>query len=335
MSDSQEKGFMGQAGVERVGDTIHRERLTRNIQLETIARDLKLNAEYIRGIEESNYGALPAVAYVRVYIKTIAKYLGLNGEALLEQFSKEMNIEVPDPERERRDTISVKVQGTKKTNPFLPLLYILIALVLVALLLKNGNRQESETADQLSAQESLKIEIPADTGDVDSLPKGVSALVDSVSDSSKAPMPTGDSAVGENSTKKNDSAKVNEEKKTKLDSLSAAKEQKKTELKPVDEVVKNKKKMSFQLEGKTDSSYVVVFADGKKVFSGVVHRKDEHSFIAKDSLNIKIGRNGSVRYKRNGVPLNIEGAGLKVMKITDGQIELWRMHKWNSVFEGR
>ncbi len=338
MSDFHENGFSGQSSVERVGDIIHRERLTRNIQIETIAHDLKLNADYIRGIEESNYGKLPAVAYGRVYIKSIAKYLGLNGDMLLELFSREMNIDVSDPERERRDTISVKVQGTKKTNAFLPLLYLTIALILIALLLKNGNRDAAENVDGGSDAESLTVLIPADTGELadDSLPGGVSSVVNPGGDSTKVPLPVGESVIAADSVVKlvkKDSLITG--KAVKKDSLSTVKPaQKQTEITPkADKVVK--KKLTFELDGKEDSSYVTIYADGKKVFDGIVSRSHKLSFKATDSLNCMIGKNKSVTYRLNGTPLNIEGTGPKIVKLTGDTIELWRMNRWKSVFQGR
>ncbi len=220
MSDLQETGLGSTRGVERVGDIIHKARIAKDVSIQTIAQELKLNPDYISGIEESNYSKLPAVAYVRVYIKSISKFLGLNSELLLDQFSREMNIETTDPERERRDTISVKVQGSKKNNPFLPLVYITVSIVLIALLLSNGKRKSTDLLGNGSSVDSLKIEIPVDTAELsdDALPKGVSAIVDSNQDSSSVPLPANEGV---------DSAESTSQKKTESDSSATVKDQKK------------------------------------------------------------------------------------------------------------
>ena len=64
---------------EKVGDILRKERITRRIALETIAKDLKLNVKYIgAGVDEHH--DLPPDPYIRVYLRTLAKYLMLDPE---------------------------------------------------------------------------------------------------------------------------------------------------------------------------------------------------------------------------------------------------------------
>ena len=51
-----------------VGDTLRKERITRRITVDTIAKDLKLNVKYIKALEGNDYKSLPADPYVRVYL---------------------------------------------------------------------------------------------------------------------------------------------------------------------------------------------------------------------------------------------------------------------------
>ena len=70
---------------DRVGDILRKERITRRITVETIAKDLKLNVKYIKALEASEYEALPADPYVRVYLRSLAKYLTLDPEDILKK----------------------------------------------------------------------------------------------------------------------------------------------------------------------------------------------------------------------------------------------------------
>ncbi len=77
------------ASKDRVGDIIRKERITRRITVETIAKDLKLNVKYIKSLEASEYEALPADPYIRVYFRSLAKYLSLDSEEILKKFYEE------------------------------------------------------------------------------------------------------------------------------------------------------------------------------------------------------------------------------------------------------
>ncbi len=171
-------------GVETVGETIHRERLTRNIQIETVAEDLKLKIEYIRGIEESDYSDFPVMPYIRIYIKTIAEYLEINPDELLERFSEEQNLTVPDPENERRDTISVRVQGEKKQNPIWPIIFMVTGIVIIIFLLRKPREESFTTVEE--TVDSITVDVPSDTHEVtdDSIPKPGSTIIDTTIDES-------------------------------------------------------------------------------------------------------------------------------------------------------
>jgi len=93
MSDKNEKSVPAQNEREdRVGDILRKERITRRITVETIAKDLKLNVNYIKALESSEYELLPAEPYIRVYLKSLTKYLSLDSESILQQFHKERGI---------------------------------------------------------------------------------------------------------------------------------------------------------------------------------------------------------------------------------------------------
>ena len=73
---------------DRVGDILRKERITRRIALETIAKDLKLNVKYIKSLEANDYSDLPADPYIRVYFRSIAKYLLLDPRKFLSVFTR-------------------------------------------------------------------------------------------------------------------------------------------------------------------------------------------------------------------------------------------------------
>ncbi len=59
--------------AELVGETLRRERQSRGISIESIAKSLRLNPLFIEALEANQYDLLPGDAYIRVYLRSIKK----------------------------------------------------------------------------------------------------------------------------------------------------------------------------------------------------------------------------------------------------------------------
>ena len=60
------------------GARLRRARLARSVELETIAAATKINTANLRSLEEDNFDDLPAPVYVRGFVQSYAKLLGLD-----------------------------------------------------------------------------------------------------------------------------------------------------------------------------------------------------------------------------------------------------------------
>jgi cytoskeletal protein RodZ len=100
---------------DKAGDILRKERITRRITIETIAKDLKLNVNYIKSLENNKYDELPAQPYVRVYLRSIAQYLMLDPDVVLKLYLKERGIESANPQEESAKKISVSDEPRSKT----------------------------------------------------------------------------------------------------------------------------------------------------------------------------------------------------------------------------
>jgi cytoskeletal protein RodZ len=123
-------------GKDSVGDILRKERLTRRITVETIAKDLKLNAGYIKALEASDYESLPADPYVRVYIKSLTKYLSLDTDAIMKEFYKERGLIAEDKEGLNKIDVSVKKQ---EKNPAIVVAAALVVILAVFAFVANQN----------------------------------------------------------------------------------------------------------------------------------------------------------------------------------------------------
>jgi cytoskeletal protein RodZ len=80
----------------KVGKTLQEARLGRGIDLTEVERVTKIRVKFLRAMEEDRWGDLPPAAYARSFLQTYARYLGLDDEALVEEYRE--NIEPEDAE---------------------------------------------------------------------------------------------------------------------------------------------------------------------------------------------------------------------------------------------
>jgi cytoskeletal protein RodZ len=143
----------------KVGDILRKERLTRRITIETIAKDLKLNVGYVKALEASDYDSLPPDPYIRVYIRSLTKYLSLDSDSILKEFYKERGLISDDSAQTQGNKIDVTVQRQDK-NPAVIFIAALIVVLLVFAIIAKSKGWISDTSDTATTS----IEEKSDTG---------------------------------------------------------------------------------------------------------------------------------------------------------------------------
>ena len=116
---------------DKVGDILRKERLTRRITIETIAKDLKLNVGYIKALEASDYESLPADPYVRVYIKSLTKYLSLDSDSIMKEFYQERGM-IAAEESDTSNKIDISVQRQERNPTVVVAIALIVALAIFA-----------------------------------------------------------------------------------------------------------------------------------------------------------------------------------------------------------
>lgn len=95
-----------------------------------IAKATRIQAKYLEALENGEYEKLPAEVYVRGFLRSYARYLGLDDEAFLKLYDKERNIranlgqEKPEKELSRYPAMNAWVVTPRAA------LIVLIALIL-------------------------------------------------------------------------------------------------------------------------------------------------------------------------------------------------------------
>jgi len=85
-----------------VGETLRRERLKRNLQLEQVSRELKIAPRFLTAIEDEDFDKLPGGVFAKAFVRQYGRLLGLNEEELasqVEQVIQPAGPELPEPAR--------------------------------------------------------------------------------------------------------------------------------------------------------------------------------------------------------------------------------------------
>jgi cytoskeletal protein RodZ len=279
-----------------VGDTLRKERITRRITVETIAKDLKINVKYIKALEANDYNALPADPYVRVYLKSLSKYLTLDSNEILKQFYKERGLTIePSPkDTSTRIEISMKRKEESKNPLFIIAIILIILLAVFSFVAKKQgwlNAPPPTPSAQSVDEEFTDTESSADTVLADSLipvtpPQETDTPATVNDETSEIPLDT-----------------------TNMIHLSLT-------------VVK-------------DSVWIQVFSDGAS-WKNIIYKNQSRQFAARDSFNIHVGNLAAVKFTFNGKRMPMLGRGVFAFKVDrSGAPKKWTLTKWNNVFKDR
>lgn len=74
-----------------LGNTLSRARRARGITLEDVERDTHVSRRYLQALENEDFSIFPAPVYARGFLRTYARYLGLNPDDLVRAFPSSGN----------------------------------------------------------------------------------------------------------------------------------------------------------------------------------------------------------------------------------------------------
>ena len=145
------------SGLSAVGKRLSKTRREQERELAAVASDLHLNLEVVAALESGDQSKLPAATFVRGYIKSYARLLGINDEPLLAM--------LPDTEDYRPAPLrSVGMHRRQLNLPLGKWLMWLVALAVLVTLVVYGipvvERLLTKT-EQTVAQDSLPLPLDA------------------------------------------------------------------------------------------------------------------------------------------------------------------------------
>ena len=141
------------------GHLLRQAREEQGLSQKETARDLHLTSKVINAIEEDNFELIPSFVFARGYIRSYARHLGLDGQALVAEF--DLAYGVPNNSAKLMSAIRKGVQQSKPGDTWVKLISIVFVVGLVAASIVWWQSQNgSQMLPQLSS--GAAQELPSD-----------------------------------------------------------------------------------------------------------------------------------------------------------------------------
>ena len=260
-----EESAINQAAQE-LGALLKTKRTEKNIAIGEVAERLKFSAKQIESLESGDYKGLPEPIFIKGFIKTYARFLGLDIDQITvllnEAFPSQVTaIASTSPAAESQNGLNFQDQKKSKSFPkWLPLLVVAAAVVGAVYL------WQSKSSEQTRQQEKSTLEVgdvaqpQLATDNVQVVPMNASAASASTPANASAPM-----------------------------AASAA--------------VANG---GIQIKVRYRSNLIVTDADGTPLHSGIVASNSSHEFKGKAPYQVRIGYATGSEISFNGQAVDLK-----------------------------
>jgi cytoskeleton protein RodZ len=132
------------------GERLKREREMREVSMDELTKATRISARFVEALENEDWAKLPGGVFGHGFVRTIARYLGLNEEALLGEYdsARAEHLAAAPPKLEERIPSPPK---------WLPVLAVFLLLVLVAGLFYAGRYSWHRYAAYRDAKKSAAV----------------------------------------------------------------------------------------------------------------------------------------------------------------------------------
>ncbi len=153
--------------MNEIGESLREARESHGVSIEEAAEDLKIRPSQLKSLEDGDIKSFKDVLYVKYFIKDYAKYLGIDGDKLVDDFNeylfdytsripiekiKEAQEQYNEKEEKKKIVSPYTSPATKRVAFSIKVLYIIIALIVVVagFLIVNGLKSDNDSEQSLS-----------------------------------------------------------------------------------------------------------------------------------------------------------------------------------------
>lgn len=96
----------------RIGEVLKRSRTRQGIEIAEVEERTKIRTKYLRALESEDWEVLPSPAYARGFLRTYAQVLGLDDDAVIDEFRRQ--VESGSPEGQAYGVAEPLLEGRRR-----------------------------------------------------------------------------------------------------------------------------------------------------------------------------------------------------------------------------
>ena len=107
--------------MNEIGEKLREARESHGVSIEEAAEDLKIRPSQLKNLEEGDIKEFKDIFYVKFFVKDYAKYLGLDGEKLLDDFNEflfDYTSRIPLEKIKEASEEQTKIEQKKVVSPY-------------------------------------------------------------------------------------------------------------------------------------------------------------------------------------------------------------------------
>ena len=133
-----------------VGELLRSTRETKKLSLSDVHRDTKMSLPVLKALEQDDFTSFESEIYLRGFLKTYAKYLGLEADALVQRLDGQRGGGTPSSRGTTWDTEGIVKEERLRsprilTRVILPLMLLVIVVLSILLALERRKVQEMQS----------------------------------------------------------------------------------------------------------------------------------------------------------------------------------------------
>lgn len=303
--------------MKETGELLKRARENKNIELETVVLATKIKLSTLKAIECGEGEHLPSKAFIRGFVQSYAKYLGVEEKLILDTFYKEMGSTITVPNltksssraNKSEDSQAVDFANSKRHPLFKGIVVIssiilIIGIVLVSQTIEKYEQERKVVTPAQTAQQDLKPIEETKTDKEDEVVGEAKSSEETLTNSEKLDNKTPVEAAN-NKTDIKAEAKV-EVNTPENSAPTKVVEVKKDEIKVEKKATPSLGSQEVILEA-LDKLKVEFRTDKGKWNSFTLSPEQIHTIKAKKNIEIKVSDGGSVNVIHNGLDKGVPG----------------------------
>jgi len=155
--------------MESVGELLKRERDAQGKTVEDVAKATKMSTLIIEALEADHFSVLPAPVYVKGHLRTYARHLGLNEDAIVDKYLR-FTQQVENEELDEWDAVELELHEEKqRVGRRWVWAGVVVGLVIVAFVVwymsnrDGGSTSDAETSAPVTVTEPVREAVAEDT----------------------------------------------------------------------------------------------------------------------------------------------------------------------------